>query len=304
MEDRKRKLMVVDDSLTIRMQIKSLLEKRGYQVIEAEDGETCLEILKHEIPDIILLDIVMPGISGLGICKAIKSSSTLKDISILMLTHVSDTENIVAGLNLGADDYVTKPFIIEELDARISAVLRTKFLQEELRVLSITDPLTGSYNRGYLTEYLSKEIKRAIRGKHALSLILCDIDHFKMVNDTYGHQIGDQVLKGFVQCIQHMFRDKIDWIARYGGEEFIVILPETDIEGAYSFAERARNAIAQMVIESNDKEISVTASFGVTGFDRDTSEEKILMEAMIKEADKCLYQAKQGGRNRVMVGQL
>ncbi|MDY6843027.1 MAG: diguanylate cyclase [Thermodesulfobacteriota bacterium] len=304
MEDRKRKLMVVDDSLTIRMQIKSLLEERGYQVIEAEDGETCLEILKHEIPDIILLDIVMPGISGLGVCKAIKSSSTVKDISILMLTHVSDTENIVAGLNLGADDYVTKPFIIEELDARISAVLRTKFLQEELRVLSITDPLTGSYNRGYLTEYLSKEIKRAIRGKHALSLILCDIDHFKMVNDTYGHQIGDQVLKGFVQCIQHMFRDKIDWIARYGGEEFIVILPETDIEGAYSFAERARNAIAQMVIESNDKEISVTASFGVTGFDRDTSEEKILMEAMIKEADKCLYQAKQGGRNRVMVGQL
>ena len=280
------------------------MEERGYQVIEAEDGETCLEILKHEIPDIILLDIVMPGISGLGVCKAIKSSSTVKDISILMLTHVSDTENIVAGLNLGADDYVTKPFIIEELDARISAVLRTKFLQEELRVLSITDPLTGSYNRGYLTEYLSKEIKRAIRGKHALSLILCDIDHFKMVNDTYGHQIGDQVLKGFVQCIQHMFRDKIDWIARYGGEEFIVILPETDIEGAYSFAERARNAIAQMVIESNDKEISVTASFGVTGFDRDTSEEKILMEAMIKEADKCLYQAKQGGRNRVMVGQL
>lgn len=304
MDNKSRTIMIVDDSITIRMMIKDMLEAEGYQILLAEDGETCLDILKNKIPDIILLDIVMPGISGLDVCKTIKNDDELKSIAVLMLTHISDTEKIVAGLNMGADDYVTKPFIIEELNARIAAVLRTKSLQEELRILSITDPLTGSFNRCYLTEYLTNEVKRTRRGQHPLSLILCDIDHFKKVNDTYGHQIGDQVLKEFVRCIKKLFRDGVDWVARYGGEEFIIILPETDNKGVVSFAERLRSAISRMVIKVEDKEIFITASFGVITSDSGTSEEKMSVEYMIGEADKYLYQAKQGGRNKVVGGDL
>ena len=305
MEEQKRKIMVVDDSLTVRMQIKELLEKENYQVLLAKDGETCLDMLKGEMPDIILLDIIMPGINGLEVCRTIKNDSTLKNIPILMLTHVSDTKNIVAGLGMGADDYVTKPFIIEELNARIAAIIRTKSLQEKLLILSTTDPLTGCYNRGYLNEHLAGEIKRARRGKHALSMILCDIDFFKKVNDTYGHQNGDHVLKELIVCIKKLFRDKVDWVARYGGEEFIIVLPETGSNGACDFAERVRVAVSRMKIKvTENREISITVSFGVVSFAPDTPEENISSETMIKEADRYLYQAKEEGRNRVVAGQL
>ncbi len=305
MEAQKRIIMVVDDSLTVRMQIKDLLEEEGYKVILAKDGETCLDQLKAELPDIILLDIVMPGINGLEVCKIIRDDCSLKNISILILTTVSDTQNIVAGLNMGADDYVTKPFIIEELNARITSIIRTKSLQEELRILSITDPLTGCYNRSYLNEHLTTEIKRARRYKHALSMILCDIDFFKKVNDTYGHQAGDHVLKELIICIKKLFRDKIDWISRYGGEEFIIILPETDNIGGRSFAEKVRAAVSLMKINlADNRKISITASFGAVSFTPDTPEKKITPELMIKEADKCLYQAKAEGRNRVVEGQI
>ena len=304
-EAKKRTIMVVDDSLTVRMQIKDLLEKEGYKVILAKDGETCLAQLKAELPDIILLDIVMPGINGLEVCRIIRDDSSLKSISLLILTTISDTQNIVAGLNMGADDYVTKPFIIEELNARITAIIRTKSLQEELRILSITDPLTGCYNRSYLNEHLTSEIKRACRYKHALSMIMCDIDFFKNVNDTYGHQAGDHVLKELIICIKKLFRDKIDWVSRYGGEEFIIILPETDNIGGSSFAEKIRIAVSMMKINLDDnRKISITASFGAVSFNPDTPEKNITSELMIKKADECLYQAKKKGRNRVVGGQL
>jgi diguanylate cyclase (GGDEF)-like protein len=171
---------------------------------------------------------------------------------------------------------------------------------EQINVLSMTDPLTGSYNRRYLIENLPIEIKKAQRYKSSFSLVICDLDHFKKVNDKYGHQGGDQVLIAFVSCIKGTFRNDLDWVARYGGEEFIIALPETGANGAQTFAERLRNAIANKVILSEGKEIRITASFGVTGFDADTSAKLISIEDLVRKADKSLYQAKTEGRNRVV----
>jgi diguanylate cyclase (GGDEF)-like protein len=175
---------------------------------------------------------------------------------------------------------------------------------EQINVLSMTDPLTGSYNRRYLIENLPNEIKKAQRYKSSFSLVICDLDHFKKVNDKYGHQGGDQVLMAFVQCIKGTFRNDVDWVARYGGEEFIIALPETDANGAQTFAERLRNALANKVILSEGKEIRITASFGVTGFDVSTPAEKISTEVLVRMADQCLYRAKEKGRNRVVTGRI
>lgn len=175
---------------------------------------------------------------------------------------------------------------------------------EEIRVLSITDPLTGSFNRGYLTEYLPQEIRRARRYNRHLSLALADIDNFKEVNDTYGHQAGDSVLKEFVRRSKEVIRAKMDWIARYGGEEFLFVLPETNIEGAGLMAERLRANFARTVIKVRGNEIRITSSFGVTGLGPDTPDDKISPEYIISMADRCLYRAKARGKNRVVTDSL
>ncbi len=172
----------------------------------------------------------------------------------------------------------------------------------EIRLLSRTDALTGCYNRGYIGDFLPREIKRALRYKHPLSLVMCDIDHFKKVNDTHGHQAGDEVLKGFARAILDVIRTDMDWLARYGGEEFIVVLPETGLESALITAERLREHISTMIIEVVGARISITASFGVTGFDGASPPDNLSPEALIDTADKFLYQAKEQGRNRVLHG--
>ncbi len=172
----------------------------------------------------------------------------------------------------------------------------------EIRLLSRTDALTGCYNRGYIGDFLPREIKRALRYKHPLSLVMCDIDFFKKVNDTHGHQAGDEVLKGFTRAILEIIRTDMDWLARYGGEEFLVVLPETGLDSARIMAERLREHISTMVIEIVGARISITASFGVTGFHGAAPPRKISSEALIDTADKWLYQAKEQGRNRVIGG--
>lgn len=164
----------------------------------------------------------------------------------------------------------------------------------------MTDSLTGCFNRAYFMERLPQEIKRAIRYGNAFSIVICDLDHFKKVNDAYGHQGGDQALKEFVLCVKGAFRQDMDWVARYGGEEFVIVLPETNIEGACALAERIRMAIANRVIPYGGREIRITSSFGITGFDAGASAEKISEEDIIRKADQCLYRAKEGGRNRVV----
>jgi len=198
-----------------------------------------------------------------------------------------------------------------ELVARLKNGIRILDLEkslkkanEEIRILSITDPLTGIYNRGYLNERLPQEIKRSIRYKRSLSLILGDIDHFKLVNDNYGHVAGDTILKGFVDCITGTIRDQIDWSARYGGEEFLVVLPETDFVGARHLAERLRSVVAEKCYTIDDKEIRITSSFGVSGFSPETLTKNLSVDDMLNHVDKYLYKAKNGGRNRVEGEQL
>jgi diguanylate cyclase (GGDEF)-like protein len=174
----------------------------------------------------------------------------------------------------------------------------------EIKLLSRTDSLTGCYNRGHLNELLPREITRALRYKHPMALAMCDIDHFKKVNDTYGHQCGDEVLKILVQSITDLIRADTDWLARYGGEEFLLVLPETNLENAYGLAERLRKHIAQKILETEEDRVSITASFGVTGFDASTSSNNITAETLINTADKCLYAAKKQGRNKVVKGPL
>ncbi len=191
---------------------------------------------------------------------------------------------------------------LEILTKLCSLVMDNTMLYEEKKALSITDALTGSFNRAYLTEHLPQEIKRAVRYTHPLSLVLCDIDHFKAVNDNYGHLTGDRVLREFAHCLKELIRSDVDWLARYGGEEFALVLPETNVERAIKQAERLRRNVAKRTIESNGKKLTITASFGVTGFDVAVSEEMITQEAVIGCADRFMYQAKQAGRDRVMGG--
>ena len=187
---------------------------------------------------------------------------------------------------------------LQSLNVNLEQKVRER--TEQIELLLRTDPLTGCYNRRYLIENLPREIKKASRYDRAFSLIICDLDHFKKVNDTYGHQGGDEVLKAFVRCIEGEFRNDVDWVARYGGEEFIIALPETDVPGAQSLAERIRESIAGRSITSGVQEIHITVSFGVAGFDKGTPEGMISTENLIREADKCLYRAKEEGRNRVV----
>ncbi len=299
-------ILLVEDNAVSRLLLTKILVNAGYEVVPVEDGRKALELFKEKFFPIVVTDWTMPGMDGLELCKAIRKDTRRGYVFIVMLTARDSKDDIVTGLEAGADDYLAKPVNSAELVARIKAGIRVLELErslkkanEEIRLLSITDPLTGAFNRCYLTERLSQEIARSIRYRHPLSMALCDIDYFKKVNDTYGHQAGDEVLKSFVRSVKKSLRRDVDWVVRYGGEEFLIILPETDINGAWLTAERLRSTVSKQVAKVNGNEIRITASFGVTGFDSGTPEEKISIETLIFKVDKHLYNSKQNGRNMV-----
>jgi diguanylate cyclase (GGDEF)-like protein len=241
-----------------------------------------------------------------------------KSIVMLPLSTVKRTLGVVLILTPIQESFITheKMKLLTILTKECSLVmentllyarLRKKHLSlekanREIRQLSRTDTLTGCYNRGYLNEVLPREITRALRYKRPLAVAMCDIDHFKNVNDTYGHQCGDEVLKNFVQSISELIRHDTDWLARYGGEEFLLVLPETKLDNAFNLADRLRKHLAQKAIETKEDKISITASFGVTGFNASHAPGSISPEALISMVDRYLYQAKSQGRNRVISG--
>ena len=241
-----------------------------------------------------------------------------KSIVMLPLSTVKRTLGVVLILTPIQESFITQENIklLTILSKECSLVMENTLLYKRLRkkqrslekanseikLLSRTDSLTGCFNRGYLNELLPREITRALRYKRPLALAMCDIDHFKKVNDTYGHLSGDSVLKEFVRSITELIRADTDWLARYGGEEFVLILPETHIQDAYGLAERLRKHIAQKVIETREEKVSITASFGVTGFNSSNLPDNVNPETLINVADKYLYEAKKGGRNKVISG--
>jgi diguanylate cyclase (GGDEF)-like protein len=292
------------------MLLELTLVKAGYEVVSAKDGREALTLFEKRFFPIVFTDWMMPEMDGLQLCRTIRKNVSTGYVFIFLLTARDSRDDMIAGLEAGADDYLTKPFDRLELFARLKTANRILELEkslkeanEAIRVLSITDTMTGCYNRTYMDSHLPNELQRAVRYGRPISVVMVDIDHFKNVNDTYGHQAGDQVLKVFVETIAHSIRSGVDWIARYGGEEFLVVLPETNLDSAQLLAERLRTEVSERIISFNGKEIQVTASFGVTGLPSSqavtASLKDISHEAMINLADKCLYSAKQEGRNLV-----
>jgi diguanylate cyclase (GGDEF)-like protein len=249
----------------------------------------------------------MPEMDGLQLCRAIRSIKSEHYTYIILLTSQDSKEDLISGLEAGADEYLVKPVNQTELMVRLKTARRILDLEsslkkslEEIKELSIHDPLTGAFNRGYLDQKLPQEIKRAFRYVHNLSIILTDIDHFKKINDTFGHQAGDAVLKRCVDYVHGSIRKEIDWLARFGGEEFLLVLPETPPQGCLIVAERLRQLVEKTPVVVDGKDISFTASFGVATLAPAQEAENITSDQLLKKADDCLYQAKQSGRNKVV----
>jgi diguanylate cyclase (GGDEF)-like protein len=297
-------VLIIDDSDAVREKIIKTLEAFNLFVryYEAEDGLEGFKKLLSSPVDIILCDLEMPRIDGFKFLSMMKSRPDLQDTPVIMLTGMNDRDLKIKGLEQGASDYITKPFDPEELVARVKVHLKIKNLQDDLKrtnelllELSNTDHLTGLFNRRFLMEALDKEVQRSSRKGGNLSILILDIDHFKNVNDTYGHLQGDAVLQKVALQLQKELRN-YDIAARYGGEEFIAVLPDATIAEAAFVAERIRASIQTSKFNGALSQLCLTVSLGVALY---SPEDGTTVDGFIKRADDALYRAKANGRNKV-----
>ncbi|HUQ48027.1 MAG TPA: PleD family two-component system response regulator [Gemmatimonadaceae bacterium] len=306
----KKKILVVDDHEDNVEVLRARLESRGYDVEGAMNGQEALDTVSRWCPDLVLLDVMMPDMDGLEVVRRLKANPDLPFIPVIMQTALDSTERMVAGLEAGADDYVTKPINFAELEARVRSLLRIKKLQQELSerekelseannkltLISLTDGLTGVDNRRALEQRLHEMFEHSLRLHEPVSVVMCDIDHFKTVNDTYGHAAGDEVLKQFAGILKEEARE-IDRVGRYGGEEFLLLLPGTVLDAAVTFAERLRQRVDTHTFSYEGGTLKRTVSFGVASWPHPKIKGR---EGMLKAADDALYVAKESGRNRVV----
>jgi diguanylate cyclase (GGDEF)-like protein len=305
----KAKILIIEDSKAQADLTRKFLEKNGYEVEWASDGISGIKAVRSHSFDVILLDLVLPDMSGNDICRWVKMNNDTKGIPIIMLTVKSSLEDKVSSLEAGADEYLPKPYNEVELNVTIYAVLRTKALQDELKqrnkqmegllakveFLAITDPLTGLYNRRYFDNVLKKELTEGKRYGQNVTCLMLDIDHFKLINDTYGHETGDLVLKEIAASLKTLLRE-VDTIARWGGEEFIVMMPHTDINGASVPASRILKTIAEKIFTKiPDAHVTVSIGLACAGETQNTP------DVLVNAADLALYEAKRKGRNRIEV---
>ncbi len=298
------KLLIADDDLTSRAMLGAVISKWGYQTIVAEDGEAAWELLQEpDAPLLMLIDWEMPRLDGLGLCQRIRAQHQNNPPFIILLTARSETDDVVAGLEAGANDYIAKPFANAELKARLQVGQRMLQLQSELHQAKEAllfqashDVLTGLLNRRAILEALDKEIARSQRQQQSLCIAMCDIDFFKQVNDNYGHLAGDYVLHEIAQHISSELRP-FDLVGRYGGEEFLLILNASVTEADKIF-ERIRSSIETTRFPHNQQVLKVTISCGISIFTPPADHRNAL--DLIDSADKALYSAKENGRNVVV----
>jgi diguanylate cyclase (GGDEF)-like protein len=290
------KLLLIDDSQDIHMLIRQRLRSDGIDVIGAENGVDGLRLAGEEIPALILLDLGMPVMDGFEVLRTLKDDPATSQIPVIVLSGRDDAEDKVQGFDLGAIDYVCKPFDMTELRARVRSAMRIAELMRLLSQRAQIDGLTGLWNRAYFDERFEAELSSAKRSGAPISLAMCDVDHFKSLNDTHGHPAGDAVLQGFGKILTETLR-RDDVACRYGGEEFAIILRNSDANAAATVIDRIRRKLAQTVWPRHP-ERAVTASFGIC--DRTTPPSEAAA-AWIETADKSLYQAKTQGRNRVFI---
>jgi len=290
-EEMKFEVLVVDDNLENIQVVMNILSQDNYELSYATHGKEALQLVQKHEYDLILLDIMMPEMDGYMVCKELKNALETDEVPIIFLTAKHDKESVVKGFECGGVDYITKPFNSHELLARVRTHLELNYVRKFFKTASLVDSLTGLFNHEYIKERVEIEISRAIRKKRPLGLLMLDIDHFKGINDNFGHQAGDIVLAKCAESFRSILR-KEDICGRYGGEEFLVILPDADLENGLASAERIRLAIENLAWEQ--PALKVTISGGIC-----TLRGKKNAPYLIKEADDLLYKAKENGRNRI-----
>jgi diguanylate cyclase (GGDEF)-like protein len=298
-------VLAAEDNPVFQSVLRSMLTKWGYDAVIARDGVQAWDTLQSpDSPRLAILDWMMPGMDGVELCRRVRAVSREPYIYILLLTARTESQDLVEGMDAGADDYLTKPFNAHELRVRLRAGARILDLQEQLlqarealREQATHDNLTGLLNRGAILETLQNELSRARRESQSLALLVVDLDHFKLVNDTYGHMAGDAVLRESARRMKSAIR-RYDAIGRYGGEEFLVVLPGCDGHEARLQAERIREALAANSFVAGTQAFSVTCSIGVSCR---SSPSELDTDSLVREGDLALYAAKDHGRNRVEV---
>ncbi|CAN2039979.1 two-component system, cell cycle response regulator [Candidatus Magnetomoraceae bacterium gMMP-15] len=310
----KTNILIVDDTTENLYLLKRILNKEGYKVQTAIDGPMALDGVQEELPDLILLDIMMPGMSGYEVCENLKKDERTRDIPVIFITAKADTKSIVNGFERGGVDYIIKPFNRMELLARVKTHLKLKYYREslelsnkklqkvnrkliksqkQLKLAARTDSLTKLSNRRDMIKKIKEERIRFERSNKPFSIILCDIDDFKQFNDQYGHDCGDFVLVTIAKIMSLNVR-KQDLVARWGGEEFLLLLPETELEGGKIVAESLRTIISNNVYEYGGNKFNIYMTFGVSEFSK-----FLTVDECIKIADNALYKGKSEGKNCV-----
>jgi diguanylate cyclase (GGDEF)-like protein len=309
--DRPAVILVADDEPVNLSLIKRRLEWEHFTIHTARHGGEAVERAQELIPDLIILDVMMPVLDGLQACRLLKENARTRDIPVIFLSALDDTDTKVSGLALGANDYISKPFRAEELIARVQVAIRLKRERDRLRMraeearlraeaareMSMSDALTGLLNRYGLQRSLQRNLSEARRYNRSLSCLMIDIDHFKAINDTYGHRAGDVALMQVARVLTEAVRGS-DVVIRYGGEEFLILTPETPLEGALALGEKIRHAASARLFGDGERVFPLTLSVGAaqlgdaeSGYD------------MVARADDALYHAKEAGRNRVEAAQ-
>lgn len=296
--DGKLMILLVDDAPTNIQMLNETL-KDGYHLFFATNGRDALRIATESLPDLILLDVIMPEMDGYEVCRALKADPSLRNIPIIFITAMNQQEDEAIGLELGAVDYITKPFNPTIVRLRIRNQIELKRQRDLLARLSHLDGLTGIPNRRALDDIMEREWRRGTRSLKPLSLLMLDIDHFKAYNDSCGHLAGDDCLRTVAQTLKTPLGRAADIVGRYGGEEFLAILPETDAAGARVVAEEIKAAVTNLALThpASPQGSTVTVSIGIATA---VAHREQFHTCLLEAADRALYQAKQEGRNRVV----